>query len=188
MGGSILYTNAYHLISDEKLHQHCRWLYDMLLAFWICKGNLCRVIHWCRIVEQYIKCLKLPNATTHVKLEFQDLKLGDRLLTSLENGCTNMGDNSKVNHLTIQNGRGDVIPLFYCTDSCIKESETITRPITSSDNTLVFNLTVGRPPAEGNPWYDIHYTCKYLWIKTVPLEGWTQYFVSSVVHPLEERQ
>ena len=113
-------------------------------------------------VEQYIKCLKLPNATTHIKLEFQDLKLGDRSLKSLENGCTNMGDNSKVNHLTIQNGRGDVIPLFYCADSYIKESEAITRPITSSDNTLVFNLTAGRPPAEGNPWYDIHYTCKYL--------------------------
>ena len=76
---------------------------------------------------------------------------------SLEDECQNIGYVKDVIHLTIKNGEGDINPLFYCGDARISQADTIQRSITSPDNTLVFNLTAGEPPADKDPWYDIHY-------------------------------
>ena len=115
-------------------------------------------------IKQYVKCLQLPNATTHVTLTFITLKLSDsKRIRSLDDDCRNLAEVLHLNHLRIENGPDDSDP-FTCSDALLSKPDTWhEKNILSPDNKLIFKLLAGRPPADGDPWYDVHYTCKLQW-------------------------
>ena len=115
-------------------------------------------------INNYVKCILLPPAATAVFITLEILNIGSNKITQetyLNNHDSNRLDDPSLDHFEILNGEN---PLFSFSDVKIDPYSPIQLPLmetTSLDNTLIFNLTVGRGSSENYAFFHAHFNGKY---------------------------
>ena len=110
-------------------------------------------------INNYLTCFLLPPAATHIYITFMKLSLGDTLYSDMASNV-NKQYLTDVNHIEVLNGEK---PLFSCSDVKLGAGHQMSLPkmeVTSLENTIIFNLTVGDGNSELDPWYHLHFNGK----------------------------